>query len=170
MVALQALQVIVAPIPGQVVNFVAGYVFGFIPGALLSWLGPHWRRPRHDWPGSWLPHERLVTVILAWRCPRRREGPRFFFLVFLLPLLPDDAICLMAGLTPLPLSALILAAAVGRLPALAASVWAGAHAGALSPAVLAIAGLAGLALLVAGWRYGDRVEDALMERVTKLKG
>ena len=38
-IGIQALQVVVAPIPGQVVNFVAGYVYGFPFGTLLSWLG-----------------------------------------------------------------------------------------------------------------------------------
>ena len=149
MVGLQALQVIVAPIPGQVVNFAAGYVYGFPLGTLLSWIGTTLGAALAMMLARFIGRpvvERLASPTFLERTDRlmAEKGLRFFFLVFLIPLLPDDAICLAAGLTPLPLSALILAAAVGRLPALAVSVWAGAHAGAMPAPLLIGGGLAGL--------------------------
>ena len=38
-IGLYVAQTIVAPIPGQALNFAAGYLFGLIPGILYSWLG-----------------------------------------------------------------------------------------------------------------------------------
>lgn len=175
MVGLQALQVIVAPIPGQVVNFAAGYVYGFPLGTLLSWIGTTLGAALAMMLARFIGRpvvERLVSPTFLERTDRlmAEKGLRFFFLIFLIPLLPDDVVCLVAGLTPLPLSALILAAAVGRLPALAVSVWAGAHAGAM-PAPLLISGaIAGLILLVLAWRYGEQVESALLEFVARFKG
>ncbi len=142
-IGLAIAQTIVAPIPGQVVNVAAGYLFGFWLGTLSSWLG--------SVLGSTLAMAlaravgrplvtRLVGPGLLGRLDRLAAGGglRFFFLVFLIPGLPDDAACFLAGLTPLPLPALILAAAVGRVPGILAAVWAGAFAGA--PPVAGLAG------------------------------
>ena len=38
-IGLYVVQTIAAPIPGQALNFAAGYLFGLIPGILYSWLG-----------------------------------------------------------------------------------------------------------------------------------
>lgn len=175
MIGLQTLQVIIAPIPGQVVNFVAGYVFGFLPGTLLSWVGTVAGAALAMSLARFLGRplvERLVSPSSLERVDAfmAGQGLRFFFLVFLIPFLPDDAICFVAGLTALPLSLLILASAVGRLPGLAVSVWAGAHAGAVPTPLLVVAAGAGLLLLIVAWRFGDRIEASLMERVAKLKG
>jgi uncharacterized membrane protein YdjX (TVP38/TMEM64 family) len=174
MVGLQALQVIIAPIPGQVVNFVAGYVYGFPLGMLLSWLGTVLGAALAMTLARFLGRpvvERLVSPSFLARADAlmAEKGLGFFFLAFLIPLLPDDAICLVAGLTPLPLSALIVAAAVGRLPALAASVWMGAHAGMLPPSVLIAGAVATLVLLVLAWRYGEKIEAAMLEFVGRIK-
>ena len=175
MVGLQILQVIIAPIPGQVINFAAGYVYGFPLGMLLSWIGTTLGAALAMTLTRLIGRpvvERLVSPAFLARADglMGEKGLRFFFLAFLIPLLPDDAICLMAGLTSLPLSALVLAAAVGRLPALAVSVWAGAHAGEMPAPVLIAGGIASVILLALAWRYGERVETALLEFVARIKG
>jgi uncharacterized membrane protein YdjX (TVP38/TMEM64 family) len=174
MVLLQILQTVIAPIPGQVVNFIAGYVFGFIPGVALSWVGMVLGTTLAMSLARFLGRpvvERLVSPEFMARADAALldKGLRFFFLAFLIPLLPDDAICLVAGLTPLPLSLLILAAAVGRLPTLVATVWMGAHAGEMPWQLLVAAGVLSLILLALAWKYGDRVEDWVMARVARLK-
>lgn len=174
-VVLQVLQTIIAPIPGQVVNFIAGLVFGFLPGTLLSWVGMLLGTSIVMATSRFLGRpvvERLVSPEFMARADRALldKGLRFFFLAFLIPLLPDDAICLVAGLTPLPLSALILAAAIGRFPTLAAAVWMGSNAGEWSWPLLIAAGALSLVLLALAWKYGDRAESWLMKRVDRLKG
>jgi uncharacterized membrane protein YdjX (TVP38/TMEM64 family) len=52
-----------------------------------------------------------------------------FFLIFLLPLFPDDAVCFMAGLTRLPLHRLLLVCTLGRLPGIAVLTFAGSRVG-----------------------------------------
>jgi uncharacterized membrane protein YdjX (TVP38/TMEM64 family) len=46
-----------------------------------------------------------------------RRGLLSLFVLFLLPGLPDDAICFVGGLTPIPLRKLAVVAVVGRAPA-----------------------------------------------------
>jgi len=75
-----------------------------------------------------------------------------FALVFLLPFLPDDLACFAAGLTTIPIPALMIVAITARAPGILVSSWVGANAEGLSAAqwVMLIAGsavLAGLALL-----------------------
>lgn len=173
-IALQAFQVILAPIPGQAVNFVAGYLFGFWPGVLYSWFGlligsavamllaRFAGRPvvkRFVAPGTLARLDALAA----------RQGLLFFLLVFLLPFVPDDAACFVAGLTPIPLKALLLTAAIGRLPSIALTVWAGTRAGDLPVAIRAIAGVAVVAGLFVIWRYRETIQDYLLHLAGRLK-
>jgi uncharacterized membrane protein YdjX (TVP38/TMEM64 family) len=91
------------------------------------------------------------------------RGLIFFFLVFLVPGLPDDIACFVAGLTSLPLLALIAVSAIARLPSVVASVWLGTHAQQLPwQGWLILAGLT-VALALAAWRYGERIQDAALK-------
>ena len=159
LIALYVAQVIAAPIPGQAVNFVAGYLYGFWLGSLYSWLG----MVIGSTAAMGLARvagrplvARLVNPATLARLDRLAvgRGLGFFFLVFLIPGLPDDAVCFLAGLTPLPLPALIAAAAVGRVPGIAAAVWAGAYAERLPWQGWLIGGGIALAVAIWLWRYG----------------
>jgi uncharacterized membrane protein YdjX (TVP38/TMEM64 family) len=55
----------------------------------------------------------------------QRGGVFNFFMIFLLPLFPDDAICFVAGLTRFAFWKLIMASFFGRLPGMALLVYMG---------------------------------------------
>jgi uncharacterized membrane protein YdjX (TVP38/TMEM64 family) len=169
-IGLTVAQIVAAPIPGQAINFVAGYLYGFWLGAFWSWvgtvLGSALVMALARWVGRPLV-TRLVSPDLLVKLDRlaASRGLWFFFLVFLIPGLPDDAVCFLAGLTPLPLPALIVAAAIGRMPGIMGAAWAGAYAGRLPWQGWVVLG--GLALLgaVIAWRWGDRIQDAILRRL-----
>jgi len=173
-IALSALQVIVAPIPGQVTGLVGGYLFGVWLGVLYSLIGVllgtgtilalsrHWGRPvaARLVPAAQL--EKLDYLV-------ERRGELFFFLIFLLPFLPDDLTCFAIGLTRLPIGRMLVLISLGRLPGLIVASWMGAHASSVSPLgwVILIAGVCLLALVYLRWR--SAVETRLLgwlERVT----
>ncbi len=174
LIGLYLAQAIVAPIPGQALNFAAGYIYGIGLGTLYSWIG--------QVLGT------AAAMLLA-RCAgrplvRRLVSPRmldkldrlsagrglgFFFAVFLIPGLPDDLACYAAGLTSLPLTALLAAGVVGRFPSLVASVWLGAYAGRLSWQGWVVLGLLTLGAVALAWRYGERVQDAVLQRLAKTR-
>ncbi len=166
LIALYIAQVIVAPIPGQGVNFVAGYLYGFWPGLSFSWLGAVLGSTAAMGLARLAGRPLVVRLVgpgLLARLDRLAAGRGlgFFFLVFLIPGLPDDAACFLAGLTPLPLSGLIAAAAIGRIPGIASTVWAGATAQRFGwQGQLIIAGLAAV-LAVIAWRYRDWLQERL---------
>ncbi|MFB6175138.1 MAG: TVP38/TMEM64 family protein [Candidatus Nanohalobium sp.] len=123
LIALQASQVIIAPVPGPVVGAAAGYAFGVLWGTVYGFIG--------------LAIGSSIAIILAKMYGRPfvedviaddtmdkfddladEHGFLPFFLMFLLPGFPDDAICFIAGLTDIDTKKLLLMASFGRLPGL----------------------------------------------------
>jgi len=167
-IGLYIVQAVAAPIPGQALNFAAGYIFGVIPGILYSWLGlllgtiaalllaRYAGRPllrRLIDPAALEKMDRLAAS----------RGLAFFFLVFLIPGLPDDIACFVAGLTSLPIPALIAASAIGRLPSVVASVWLGGYAHRLPWQGWLLLGGLTLAMGLVAWRYGERIQDVVLK-------
>ncbi|RLC99979.1 MAG: TVP38/TMEM64 family protein [Chloroflexi bacterium] len=132
-IALNVAQVLLAPLPGQFVGLLNGYLYGLWLGtfysmaglllgsALAMGLARRFGRPLV---------ERLVNPdqLARWDRLADRQGPFFFFLVFLFPFLPDDLVCFLIGLSPLSIPAMLALAAFGRLPGVFVSCWMGAYA------------------------------------------
>lgn len=167
-------QTVVAPIPGQMVNLVAGYVYGLAAGLLYSWsgqlLGAALAMGLARAAGRPLV-ERLAPRAALDRLDRlaARQGWRFFFLVFLIPGLPDDLFCFVAGLTRLPLRLLIALSATARLPGLLVSVWLGAYAEEAPWQAWAAGGLLAAVGFWVAWRYGQRIQDAILQRLSGME-
>ena len=174
-VVLEVLQVLFAPIPGQFVGLAAGYLYGVFWGTVLCLLGLALGTALAVWLGRRFGRP-LVERIAGGRLIRRidhyaqKRGALALLLVFLVPFLPDDLACFVAGLTALPLAELVALAVVGRLPGLIVSTLLGAQATELSwpqIAVLAAVSVA-LALLVA--RYQRVLERRMFAMVDRLVG
>ncbi len=118
---IQVLQVLFAPVPGEATGFVGGYLFGAGAGfvyssvslALGSWLnfaigrflGRRWVRKLI--PAARL--ERLDGIV-------NHQGLLVVFSLFVFPGFPKDYLCLLLGVTRLPLRVFLPMAAVGRMP------------------------------------------------------
>jgi uncharacterized membrane protein YdjX (TVP38/TMEM64 family) len=122
LVVLQAVQVVAAPIPGQVLAVVAGYLFGAWWGTLYNVIGitigstaAFWisRRYGRAYVES-IVHEEALDRFDAVSDDYGRPALFSFFLV---PGLPDDVLCFAGGLTDIPLWQLVVLAVVGRTPA-----------------------------------------------------
>jgi uncharacterized membrane protein YdjX (TVP38/TMEM64 family) len=119
--ALQALQVIVSPIPGEATGILGGYLFGQWLGLLYStigltlgsvaafaigrWLGAHSVRNLVS-PETW---DRLGFIVEA-------EGAVLCFIIYLIPGLPKDIVCYLFGISPMPLWVFALISGLGRIP------------------------------------------------------
>jgi uncharacterized membrane protein YdjX (TVP38/TMEM64 family) len=120
-IGLQALQVIIAPIPGEVTGILGGFLFGEWLGLVYStigltlgsvaafgvgrWLGAHYVRglvSRKVW-------EKLGFIVEA-------EGAILCFIVYLIPGLPKDMVCYLFGLSPMPFWVFTLISTLGRIP------------------------------------------------------
>jgi len=163
--AAQFLQVVVAPIPGQFAGMLGGFVFGFWRGLLLNVAG--------NAAGSLFAMlltrffgERVMRPFVPARIQEKfdatihRGGLANFFMLYLLPGTPKDAICFMAGLTRLPLWKLMLANTLGRLPGLIVLTFTGAAADADLFTVKLVFGLA-LVLALAVWLFDEEIKEWL---------
>ncbi len=170
LIGLIVAQTVVAPIPGVVLNLVAGYLYGLGLGLLYSWLGLA--------AGSALAMglarfagrpmvERLVAHPALSRFDRlaRKGGLPFFLLAFLIPGLPDDLLCFVAGLTRLPLRALWLLSVTARLPGLSVAVWLGAYAEKASWQAWAIGTVLAAIVLLLAWRFGPQFQEMVWRRL-----
>lgn len=120
-IILQVIQVIFAPLPGQVAGLAGGYLYGFFFGTLYTMIGTVLgslfafslsRRFGRPFVEKMVKDEVLERFDYI-----TREKALFpLFLIFLLPIFPDDAICFLAGLTKIPIWKLVLIAAIGRFP------------------------------------------------------
>ena len=123
-ILVQVLQVVIAPIPGQAAAFAGGFIFGFWKGWFLTTLGLV--------IGSLIAMvlARLLGISLVRKIVPDSIIQRFdkvisdggymtFFMIFLLPALPDDAVCFLAGLTKLKLLPLSIVCLLGRAPGMA---------------------------------------------------
>jgi uncharacterized membrane protein YdjX (TVP38/TMEM64 family) len=157
-------QVLLAPIPGQVVGVAAGYLYGVGWGTALCslglalgtaaalGLGRAFGRPLVERYAS-------PTLIARLDSYARQRGVLAFLLIFLLPFLPDDLCCFVAGLTLLPLGELWLVALVGRLPGVIVSTLIGAQAHTLTTGQLALIGGGSVLLALLAVRYQRQLEE-----------
>jgi uncharacterized membrane protein YdjX (TVP38/TMEM64 family) len=172
-VLLEMVQALLAPIPGQAIEAVSGYLYGPWWGTLYPLIG--------------MAIGSLITFLLARRFGRplvikligkqsmdrlddleRRGGAPFFFLIWLLPFAPDDLACVAAGLTPMPARQFMVLMLLGRLPGVFTSVWVGANVARIDPiwwGVLFVGiAIAGLVL----WRWGESIQEAVLNFIERV--
>ena len=119
-IALQILQVIAAPIPGEATGLIGGYLFGPILGTIYSTVGLT--------VGSWIAFmlarifgmplvEKVVKpeVIAKYDHFLEHQGAFVSFLLFLIPGFPKDYLCYIMGVSHMPTWTFIIVSAVGRL-------------------------------------------------------
>ena len=120
-VLLQALQVIVAPIPGDLTGILGGYLFGEWLGVLYSTLGLTIGSLTAFAVGRWIGAQvaqRLVSPAVWSRMGFivEPQGALLCFAIYLVPGLPKDMLCYLFGMSPMPLWVFAVVSALGRLP------------------------------------------------------
>ncbi len=119
-VGLQVLQVIAAPVPGEVTGFVGGVFFGAAGGIIYSTIGLT--------IGSWLAFvlarmagrplvERVVKpeTIDRYDYVMKHKGLFLAFLMFLIPGFPKDILCYLLGLGHMRYRDFLVVSTSGRL-------------------------------------------------------
>jgi uncharacterized membrane protein YdjX (TVP38/TMEM64 family) len=173
-IVLNAAQVLLAPVPGQVIGLANGFLFGVFWGTLYSLAGVTLGSATamavaRVWGRSLV--ERLVNPehLNRWDQLANQRGPAVLLLVYLLPLLPDDLISFAVGLSRLSIPYVLILAAAGRLPGLIATSWIGANASAIRPLGWLILGIMTIVLAVIVLRYQRQLE-AWMLRLARRWG
>jgi len=119
-IGLQAVQVVAAPVPGEITGFAGGVIFGPLWGVVYSTIGLT--------IGSWVAFmlARLLGRPLVARIAdaetiqrydyvMRHKGLWLAFLMFLIPGFPKDFLCYLLGLGHMRQRDFLLVSALGRL-------------------------------------------------------
>lgn len=119
-ISFQILQVIAAPIPGEVTGFIGGYLYGSVLGTIYSTIGLT--------IGSWLAFvlarfyglpfmEKAVkpSVLRKYDSFLEHQGAFVSFMLFLIPGFPKDYLCYVMGLSHMDMRAFLIIATIGRL-------------------------------------------------------
>lgn len=131
-IAIQALQVILSPIPGEISGPVGGALFGTTLGVVYSTLGltigtltcfglgrlygePFVRPWLSEW--SWRQMKFIVEA----------EGAILCFVLYLIPGFPKDIVSYLFGISPIRFWVFALVSTLGRLPGTWISSYVGAH-------------------------------------------
>lgn len=119
-IALQALQVMVAPIPGAT-GLLGGFVFGQWLGFVYSAVGLTTESLFAFWIGRRLGApfvQRLVNRRVWYRMGFivEAEGAILCFVIYLIPGLPKDIACYLFGLSPMPFWVFAVLSTLGRMP------------------------------------------------------
>jgi uncharacterized membrane protein YdjX (TVP38/TMEM64 family) len=118
---LQALQVIISPIPGEATGFLGGYLFGEWLGLVYSTIGLTFGSVVSFWIGRWLGEHYVRNLVSKETWNRlgfivEAEGAILCFIVYLIPGLPKDIMCYLFGISPMPLWVFALVSSLGRIP------------------------------------------------------
>lgn len=117
---LQMVQVVAAPVPGELTGFIGGYIYGPVLGTVYSTIG----LTLGSWLAFGLAHffgmpllEKVVkpAVIEKFDYFMEHKGVLVAFFLFLIPGFPKDYLCYIMGVSRMPVGIFLIVSAAGRL-------------------------------------------------------
>jgi len=170
----QIVQIIICVIPGQWLQFAAGYAFGFWLGLLFSLIGAA--------IGAFVSYylAKLLGQGILYLLFDEDQMNHFIeklnskkaivavFVIYLIPGLPKDACSYAAGISNMKLKAFLIVSLIGRTPAMAGSLLIGNQVGIGSYTAAIIIGIAAVILCVSGVIFRNKITDLLDKIYDKL--
>ncbi len=182
-IGLQIIQVVVCILPGQPIQFAASYMFGIGIGYLLSVIGAVIGTTISFFLAKALGSEAMHIIFgeEKVRDYQRRlnsgRGLLMAFLIYLIPGVPKDLVSYAAGISEMRFRPFVIAATVGRSPAMLGSLLVGHFFGKKNyPAMIIITVIVVLLIIVCFIRrnklieFLDKIEMKDMEAEEKNNG
>lgn len=172
-IILQIIQTVVAPIPGQVVGSVGGFIFGpwgilwTTIGSALGWLIVFWLARRFGRPLLERIFKPSTIDKFDFILDSKNTGWLLLLILFI-PGLPDDTVCYIAGLTTLSYKKLLGITFIGRFPAIVLTNYLGAGLSDNLGLVVAVSVVVVIILALAAWQR-ERIMNFL-HRISKKDG
>lgn len=175
-VFLQVFQVAVFFIPGEIPQIAGGYLFGFFPGALYSSIGILSGSAFNFYFARLLGFPLIIRLFGKRRMEKfegllsTRRAVAAFFLLFLVPGIPKDFLCYVAGLANFRFPAFLAVSFLGRLPGILGSSLIG---GAAAEKKWFFAGVVlslSVAAFLAGFFFRDRIRNFIFRFIAEKKG
>jgi uncharacterized membrane protein YdjX (TVP38/TMEM64 family) len=173
-ISLQILQVVAAPIPGEVTGIIGGYLYGPLLGTIYSTIGLI--------IGSWLAFalarmfglplvEKTVKpeIIQKYDYIMEHQGVLGSFVLFLIPGFPKDYLCYIIGLSHMRTWTFLVISTIGRLFGTVLLSVSGSNArNNQYGALLIIIAVSGILILI-GYVYREKLLELLKKRKTKVQ-
>lgn len=173
---LQILQIIICVLPGQGLQFAAGYMWGFWMGYLWSFIGALIGTVATYYIAKILGHDAMHMIFgedkiqdLLKRFNSKR-AMTIVFLFYLIPGLPKDLCSYVAGLSEMKLKPFLIISLIGRSPAMMGSLLIGRLVNTGGYTLAIIIGVIAVILFILGIIFRnkligwtDRVYDKLMK-------
>jgi uncharacterized membrane protein YdjX (TVP38/TMEM64 family) len=169
-ILLQIVQVVAAPIPGELTGLIGGYLYGPLWGTIYSTIGLT--------IGSWIAFflARLFGMPLLERAVKpqviekfdhfmEHKGILVSLLLFLIPGFPKDYLCYIMGVSRMPTWIFLVVCTAGRLLGTTMLSLTGSSIHHGQYLLLACVAGVGIAFFVAAWYY----HDSLLEMLKKKK-
>jgi len=120
-IGLQILQVLFAPIPGELTGFIGGYLFGVGLGFVYSTIGLTLGSLIAFTIARYfgMPFVRKFVgqeIMPKFDYLMEHKGAFFSFIFFLVPGTPKDYFCYLLGLSPMHVVTFMIISTIGRLP------------------------------------------------------
>ena len=169
---IQLASVVIAPIPSNITAAAGAYLFGLWPSFLMTWGAVTAgsavvfllaRALGQEFAGKFVGEkleEKYLDLI-------RRKRDVFLALAFLFPFFPDDLLCILAGLTDISFRRFFLLAVLTRPWGLLVACMVGSATVAIPLWGMVLLGVGGLALFLLAMKYGDKLEDAVIQRLKR---
>ena len=174
---MQILQIIICILPGQALQFAAGYVFYFWIGISLTIIGAAIGTVLTFYIARILGKDAMFLIFGQEKLNRYIEklnSKRAFiliFIIYLIPGLPKDLFAYAVGVSDMKFKPFFIVSIVGRMPAMIGSVMMGAmfsngsYFGVITLFVIAV-----ILCILGAWKYKDlhRLVDEVYVKLMKL--
>ena len=162
-IGLQVFQIIVSVLPGQALQFAAGYAYGFWFGFLLSLGGVALGTIITFFLARILGKEALHVIFGEEKFTKfvhtinSKRSFLVLFVIFLIPGIPKDLFTYAAGVSEIRIIPFLFISLVGRTPAMVGSIMMGSMFYSGSYVGLFIIGIVAVILFVAGLLHRDNL-------------
>lgn len=164
-IGIQVLQVVVAAIPGEIVQIAGGYIYGTVFGTLYSLTGIVLGSVIVFFAARLLGYPVVKLLVSEKQLEKfsfmlnNSKSDAAMFILFLIPGIPKDILTYIAGLTPVRPLRFFVIITIGRLPALLGSSFIGHNTQKGNYGVVIIVSVIAVVLFLAGLIFKDKVID-----------
>ena len=129
--AIQILQIVVAFIPGEPIEVLAGMMYGTVPGLLMCMLGCFVGSILVFFLVKWLGRDLVHSFFSEEKLHKlkflndKNSFEKLTFLLFFIPGTPKDILTYVAGLTPIRPLRFFIISSIARIPSIVTSTLAG---------------------------------------------
>lgn len=168
-IAIQIIQVVAAPIPGELTGIIGGILYGPLWGTIYSTIGLTL--------GSWIAFmlarffgepllEKVVSKEVFAKFEHFMEYKGLFvsFLLFLIPGFPKDYLCYIMGVSLIPTGTFIIISTTGRIFGTVMLSVTGSFASNGQYSFLTVFLVIGVIIFIAAYYYHDKLIDFLKKR------